>query len=64
MTTDQQPEPENPEVKEGDVAESPTSPAEDGSEPEGDQREDSSATAPVDADEGDPSVNDYPAESI
>ena len=38
--------PENPEVKEGDVAEDPT-------EPEN-EKQDSSATAPVDAGEGDP----------
>ena len=71
MTAPQEtaPEPENPEVKEGDVTENPSKPSEDGAEPSADpgenpdaspDSEDSSTTAPVDADEGDPDLDAYP----
>lgn len=67
MTTPQEePEPENPDVKDGDVTEDPATPGDDGAEPSADpgenpdtsEVEDSSATAPVDADEGDPDPED------
>ena len=55
--------PEQPaaEISEGDVAEDPTPPREDGSKHPVNTAQDAEDDAPLDADEGDPETDSFPA---